>query len=194
MASLNGILPIEAHQLPSSHLMKGLNDAAAKQRNADPELDLSLRPAFTAPTENFIPLSLRWRPIPQSHGEAAATPTTEARHVGVGACEPCHYKGAGSHRSDRSKLNLDLRPTSSAISKREKRPPSHPYRACPVSLWPSRDPIGERGGMNLYGMVGNDVINRVDLLGLKTALDDKRKEELKKHQKKLVTIQVLKKG
>lgn len=32
--------------------------------------------------------------------------------------------------------------------------------------WPSRDPIEERGGLNLYGMVGNDCINGWDLLGL----------------------------
>ena len=31
--------------------------------------------------------------------------------------------------------------------------------------WPSRDPIGERGGINLYGMVGNDCISRSDYLG-----------------------------
>lgn len=35
-----------------------------------------------------------------------------------------------------------------------------------VSLWPSRDPIGERGGINLYAMVGNDAIGRWDYLGL----------------------------
>jgi RHS repeat-associated protein len=33
--------------------------------------------------------------------------------------------------------------------------------------WPSRDPIGEEGGVNLYGMVGNALIGSVDLLGLK---------------------------
>jgi len=32
--------------------------------------------------------------------------------------------------------------------------------------WPSRDPIEERGGVNLYGFVGNDGPNRWDLLGL----------------------------
>jgi hypothetical protein len=32
--------------------------------------------------------------------------------------------------------------------------------------WPSRDPIGEQGGVNLYGFVGNDGINRLDLWGL----------------------------
>ncbi len=32
--------------------------------------------------------------------------------------------------------------------------------------WLSRDPIGERGGVNLYGFVGNDGVNYVDRLGL----------------------------
>ena len=31
--------------------------------------------------------------------------------------------------------------------------------------WPSRDPIGERGGVNLYGFVGNNGINTHDILG-----------------------------
>ena len=35
-----------------------------------------------------------------------------------------------------------------------------------MGRWPSRDPIEERGGVNLYAMVGNDTINRVDILGL----------------------------
>ena len=32
--------------------------------------------------------------------------------------------------------------------------------------WPSRDPIGEYGGLNLYGMVGNNPIRWIDYLGL----------------------------
>jgi RHS repeat-associated protein len=32
--------------------------------------------------------------------------------------------------------------------------------------WPSRDPIGERGGMNLYEFVGNSGVNKLDKLGL----------------------------
>ena len=31
--------------------------------------------------------------------------------------------------------------------------------------WPSRDPIEEEGGMNLYGFVGNDCLNQIDFLG-----------------------------
>ena len=37
------------------------------------------------------------------------------------------------------------------------------------SGWPSRDPIEEQGGMNLYGFVGNDSISRIDPLGLANA-------------------------
>ena len=33
--------------------------------------------------------------------------------------------------------------------------------------WPSRDPIGESGGHNLYVMVGNNVLDWIDFLGLK---------------------------
>ena len=32
--------------------------------------------------------------------------------------------------------------------------------------WLSRDPIGEAGGLNLYGFVGNDPVNRIDPFGL----------------------------
>jgi RHS repeat-associated protein len=32
--------------------------------------------------------------------------------------------------------------------------------------WPSRDPIGEKGGVNLYGFVGNNGVNWIDVLGL----------------------------
>ena len=34
--------------------------------------------------------------------------------------------------------------------------------------WPNRDPIGEAGGINLYGYVGNDPVNYIDPLGLWT--------------------------
>ena len=36
--------------------------------------------------------------------------------------------------------------------------------------WLSRDPLGERGGLNLYGFVNNNAVNRWDYLGLKDFL------------------------
>ena len=32
--------------------------------------------------------------------------------------------------------------------------------------WPSRDPIEEDGGENLYGFVGNDGVGRIDVMGM----------------------------
>jgi hypothetical protein len=32
--------------------------------------------------------------------------------------------------------------------------------------WPSRDPIEEEGGINLYGFAGNDGVNKLDYLGM----------------------------
>jgi uncharacterized protein RhaS with RHS repeats len=40
------------------------------------------------------------------------------------------------------------------------------YYSPEMGRWLSRDPIEEQGGINLYGMVGNDPVNRVDYLGL----------------------------
>ena len=34
-----------------------------------------------------------------------------------------------------------------------------------LGCWLSRDPIEEAGGLNLYGMVGNKVLNQLDYLG-----------------------------
>lgn len=40
------------------------------------------------------------------------------------------------------------------------------YYSPTLGRWISRDPIGEHGGVNLYQMVGNNVVNRIDYLGL----------------------------
>lgn len=45
------------------------------------------------------------------------------------------------------------------------RPTATPL-ASGIPVWLSRDPIGESGGVNLYGFVGNDGANGWDLLGL----------------------------
>jgi hypothetical protein len=49
---------------------------------------------------------------------------------------------------------------------RRKIRPTPTKPASGIPYWPSRDPIGEEGGMNLYGFVGNDGVNFFDLLGL----------------------------
>lgn len=49
---------------------------------------------------------------------------------------------------------------------RQGNPPSLTKTVSGRTYWPSRDPIQEEGGANLYGMVGNDATNRFDKLGL----------------------------
>lgn len=47
--------------------------------------------------------------------------------------------------------------------------------------WPSRDPIEEMGGVNLYGFVGNDGMNWWDVTGLSPAFPDCCSDELFKY-------------
>ena len=79
--------------------------------------------------------------------------------------------------------NPTVLPVIPTRTKRRSRRPAHPGRCC-RSAWPrtggadpslrlrspgddfSRDPIGERGGKNLYGLVDNNPIASVDYLGL----------------------------
>ena len=42
----------------------------------------------------------------------------------------------------------------------------HAYGSLDVCRWPSRDPIGERGGLNEYGFVNNEPIGLQDVLAL----------------------------
>ncbi len=44
------------------------------------------------------------------------------------------------------------------------------YYSPEVGRWVSRDPIGEKGGLNLYGMLGNDPVGRVDVFGMKEVI------------------------
>jgi hypothetical protein len=49
---------------------------------------------------------------------------------------------------------------------RRKNRPAPTKTASGIPLWPSRDPIGVKGGINLYGFVGNNGVNKWDILGL----------------------------
>jgi len=45
------------------------------------------------------------------------------------------------------------------------------YYSPHLGRWTCKDPIGERGGINLYGMVHNNPVNHVDYLGWRDFLD-----------------------
>jgi RHS repeat-associated protein len=40
------------------------------------------------------------------------------------------------------------------------------YNKPSTGTWPNRDPLGEEGGVNLYGFIGNNPVNQFDELGL----------------------------
>lgn len=50
-----------------------------------------------------------------------------------------------------------------------------------LGRWPSRDPIQESGGVNLYGFVGNNGVNWADILGLSEYDDIEYLENLRKN-------------
>ncbi len=50
--------------------------------------------------------------------------------------------------------------------------PCYRYYEPWTGRWPSRDPIEEKGGLNLYGFVGNDGNNSCDYLGYFKTLED----------------------
>jgi RHS repeat-associated protein len=57
------------------------------------------------------------------------------------------------------------------------------YHDSATGRWLNRDPIEESGGLNLYGFVGNDAVNGVDVLGQYSLGDAERSLENKNVQK-----------
>jgi hypothetical protein len=53
---------------------------------------------------------------------------------------------------------------------RRKNRPTSTKTASGIPYWPSRDPIEEKGGINLYGFVWNDGVNLIDVIGLSAHL------------------------
>ena len=94
-----------------------------------------------------------------------STPMMAQQIISVGVDNSSKGKENRDRRSRRL-TTLALRPQHPALHSNRRNPPrTYTYDLEAVSFWPSRDPIGERGGYNLYGMVGNDAVGRVDVLG-----------------------------
>ncbi len=99
-------------------------------------------------------------------GSEGSLPRQPALSIGLhGAGLPRHSEAAAGGiggQSGHSTFNLSRdrpdQPSTSFLG----------YRFYDPTLqrWLTRDPLGEAGGINLYGFVGNDPISRVDPLGL----------------------------
>ena len=62
--------------------------------------------------------------------------------------------------------SIESRPQSPEL--RQKSRPTPTFFTVGIPQWPSRDPIEEDGGVNLYGFVGNDGVGKLDIMGLNT--------------------------
>ena len=81
--------------------------------------------------------------------------------------ERCNLTGKNRVR-DSFRLSNETHPAKrrQPLQPRRKIGPTATKTASGIPYWPCRDPIGERGGKNLYGFVGNDGMDTWDFLGL----------------------------
>ncbi len=66
----------------------------------------------------------------------------------------------------RNDLNLPLESRRRCPEPRRKSRPTPTFFTPGIPQWPSRDPIGEQGGLNLYGFVRSNAVDKIDNLGL----------------------------
>ena len=107
----------------------------------------------------FLPLAARSRyPCAWKMAYFSTEPASERRNV------------TGKNRvRDFFRLSNETHPASrrQPAQPRRKIRPAPMKTASGIPYWPSRDPIEEKGGLNLYGFVGNDAVHRYDDLGMK---------------------------
>ena len=85
-------------------------------------------------------------------------------------CDPTAENRVWGFFGEAPKTSRGNRPQS--LQPRQGNRPSPTAIASGRTYWPSRDPIGERGGINLYG-IKNNLVNTFDFLGLVVmSLDD----------------------
>jgi RHS repeat-associated protein len=120
-----------------------------------------------------------------SNGASGVSMMLNPRHFSSDTAEfHLSFPEAVSHSPSMSRLSTTgVGPARGRPKNRRSRPgvPVYTYRHYdPVTgRWPSRDPIAEAGGNNLYGFVKNGGFNKYDRLGLESLCDtcDKGKKE-----------------
>jgi hypothetical protein len=81
-----------------------------------------------------------------------------------GACDLTAKNRVWGFFAESNKTRLENR--RQALKLHRKNRPTLTKPASGIPLWPSRDPIEEKGGKNLYGFVRNKTIGAYDLMGL----------------------------
>jgi|GEM_PF-1466280 len=152
-------------EAPSSTLKQNSRPLRPKRRDPEsrfvaPHLKTSQAEYTDLCTYTYESLLRTSRPVPPN------TPTFPSPTIGIGSAHAPKYHDLLDPRSHKSPALSLPPPQASSRPPRRNAPATYPYVAPPVRDWPSRDPIGERGGINLYGMVGNDAVGSWDFLGL----------------------------
>jgi len=155
-------------EAPASTLNQ--NSRPLRHKRRDPESGfmashLKTSQAEYTATYTYESLLRTSRPVPPN------TPTLPAPTIDIASAHPRKYHDLSDPRSHRSPALSLPPPQANSRPPRRNAPATYPYVAPPVRDWPSRDPIQESGGVNLYGFVGNDGVNSWDKLGLYTIQD-----------------------
>ena len=119
----------------------------------------------------------------ETHGSTPYYPTYDgngnvSEYLNADGSTAAHfeYDAFGNNVEDNSSLNTENLNLKAALTYRFSTKPIEPLTGLyyygyrwydPMTgRWPSRDPIGEKGGLNLYGFVGNNGMGNWDYLGL----------------------------
>ncbi len=140
-----------------------------KLRNPD-QKNTNANSPCTLQTHYDPPLKTYLYSIPHSHQNHYDSPTPTPPHPRVtytrqGTKPPSPTTPTKNNHLQHPTKNLPL-----AKQTRQNTPSKNTYATYRVSYWPSRDPIEEAGGINLYGFVGNEPIARWDRLGLRLTI------------------------
>jgi len=128
---------------------------------AKPNLVLPL----AAPSRQLAPMILTPRTTPTAPWARGCSGEKSASGIFLYISKKCVGKTAAKYLKTRLVKSAVFTKSASGV-----RYYGFRYYNANIGRWISKDPIEEQGGLNLYGMVSNDVVNRWDYLGLSPVL------------------------
>jgi len=117
----------------------------------------------------FIAIGLAKKSASKAHRNQQTTPTTTSlRSIAPRPlhCQSTTYAGLDqAGQNDRPQCSYDDTLNTGLSARKDHRTPRAKYNDYAVSHWPSRDPIEEEGGMNVYSFCYNSSFMWLDIFG-----------------------------